>query len=171
MRIISAALLGTASLALVSCASTGGEESFADRIGAIEETWRDGQDDVEKGQKLIEEGNDKLASNQKRRERELRDARETDEQIQNLRIELAQAAVGNETTKRLEKMSDKLNNLRKDLDEHREEAEDAEDDIEDAREAIARGESLVARGEAAKREAEARYRADTGRPLSETFGD
>jgi chromosome segregation ATPase len=171
MRVFTSILLSTASLALVACASNDSGDSFADRVGAIEETWRDGQEDVKKGQEMVEEGNDKLASNRKRRQRELRGAEEGEERMQTLRLQIAQAAAGTEGTSRIEEMSDKLNDLRKDVEEHREEAEDAEDDIRDAQKKISRGESLIARGEAAKREAEARYRADTGRPLGETFGD
>jgi chromosome segregation ATPase len=163
--------MASASLALAACASNDSGDNFADRVGAIEDTWRDGQDDVKKGQELIEEGNDKLASNRKRRERELRGAQEGEERIANLRLQIAQAAAGSESANRIEKMSDNLNDLRKKVKEHKEEAEDAQDDIRDAQKKIARGESLVARGEAAKREAEARYRVDTGRTLSETLGE
>lgn len=163
-------LIGPASLLLVSCVSTpwgGGGDRFSDEIAELEDRYEDGSETVERGLDMISDGKKKLAKNERRRDRELREAENRRMKADALRREIAEGASGTTGSKELRDLARRLRSLQNDIRENEEEAEDALEDIREARDEIARGEQLVVDGTRVMRAAERQYQLETGRTLSE----
>jgi septal ring factor EnvC (AmiA/AmiB activator) len=157
------------SLSMASCSSMpfGGEETFADRLDDISDSYRDGQKDIRKGRDLVEDGRADLQKQRERRQRELAGLSKAEQDVRLTREEITRVSASGGKPETLEELGDRIRKSEKRANEHREEAQDAADDIRDAERKIARGERMIEEGEEKVAEARRRYYDDTGRDIDE----